>query len=385
VNPLLQALFALVIGSTALYYALPLLLDAQMQPAQDDAGNQLAQMQAAGTGYIRTHFASLTTSVPTGGNVQVTPAQLIAENDLPPGFNDFNVFGQKHILVIAQPTAGQLDGMVYTYGGDTIPDNVAIRVAEAGPPNATVLLSTDPTNFEGAAGGETDPIALYQNANFPAAIGHIGAHILPAIYAAEAPFLNRFNTGNPEDNTMHTAEFLDGNDIDMGATAAATTGGGNLNMAGGNVNAATQITATQQVNTPKLADIATPTFQLTPAGPSNIKDITVNGNVNVTGDVLHSSDIRLKDNIRPIDNPLDLLYQIGGYRYTWRDGGKPDIGFIAQEVQRVAPELVERQPNGYLAVKYDKATALLAAAMNQQRSEIAALRGELEALRNSHD
>ena len=48
-NQLLSAVFALVIGATALYYALPMLIDAQMQPAQNDAGKTDAAKLAAAT------------------------------------------------------------------------------------------------------------------------------------------------------------------------------------------------------------------------------------------------------------------------------------------------------------------------------------------------
>lgn len=282
-NPLLQALFALVIGATALSMGLPMLLDAQMQPAQNDAGNQLAVMQAAAGAYIRNHFATLTTGIAVGANQAITPAQLVSDGDLAASFNDSNVFGQQHILVVTQPTAGQLEGMVYTYGGDVIPDNVAIRVAEAGPPNATVVLASDATNFEGAAGGETVAALPFQSATYPIAAGHIGAHILPAIYQAEAPFLNRYATGNIDDNTMHTAQYMDGNNLEM-AASGATSGGGNIDMAGGSVNAAATMTATQKVTSPVLADPGG-VDQITPAGTSQINTLNASGNVTVTGTV----------------------------------------------------------------------------------------------------
>ena len=290
-NPLLQALLALVIGGMALNYGMPLLLDAQIQPAQNDAGNQVAQMQAAGAAYIRNHAAELLATsggLAIGGTLAVTPAQLQTDGDLAWSFVDGNVFGQKHILVITQLpppyAAGTLDGMVYTYGGDQISDPVAIRVAQAGPAGATVVLASDTANFEGAAGGESVPVAYYQQGGaLTVTPGHIGAHILPAGYSAEAPFLNRYSTGNLDDNTMHTAQFMDGNNLEM-AAPGATVGGGNIDMAGGNVNAATTMTATQKVTAPLLAD-PNGVNQVTPAGTSQINTLNASGNVTVTGTV----------------------------------------------------------------------------------------------------
>jgi len=93
-----------------------------------------------------------------------------------------------------------------------------------------------------------------------------------------------------------------------------------------------------------------------------------------SGDVIayYSSDRRLKENIRNIENALELLKKINGVRYDWneeevqRRGGedgyfvrKQDIGVIAQDIQQVLPEVVAERPDGILAVKYDKIVALL--------------------------
>jgi hypothetical protein len=248
-----------------------------------------------------------------------------------------------------------------------------------------VYLSSDTADIEGAAGGEMIPIAQFQNATHPITVGHIGAHILPASLAAEAPFLNRYATGNLDDNTMHTAEYMDGNNLDMGATAAATTGGGNINMAGGNVTGATQVSASQQVNTPILADPTAPAYQLTPAGTSNINTLTVTGNITVDGTAtattyLHLSDARLKKNIRTIDNPLDIVERLEGHTFNWKRDGKPDIGFVAQEVQKVLPEAVVASPEGHLAVKYDVLTAPLVEAVKAQAAQIDQLRDAVDRL-----
>ena len=259
-NALLEMVLALVVVGGTLFYALPQIAALSVQPAQDDAGNQLSLMQAAGQSYIRNHFSSLTSTIAVGGATAITPFALIQDGDLPSGFNDFNVFGQNHILVVAQPSAGLLDGMVFTYGGDQIPDKIAIRVAQAGPANAVVVLSSDVGTFEGAAGGQTVPASEFTVSGYPIAAGHLGAHIEPAVYAAEAPFLNRYYTGNSDDNMMHTDLLMNGN----------------------NIAAAKSITATQQVNSPTFADPTTPAYQVTPLGASQLNSLTVTGTVKAT-------------------------------------------------------------------------------------------------------
>jgi hypothetical protein len=94
--------------------------------------------------------------------------------------------------------------------------------------------------------------------------------------------------------------------------------------------------------------------------------IGVGGSVNVAGDVVaySSSDRRLKDNIQPIQNPLEKINKIGGYSFDWNADkqniykGK-DYGVIAQEIEQILPELVENRENGYKAVKYDRLISLL--------------------------
>ena len=92
---------------------------------------------------------------------------------------------------------------------------------------------------------------------------------------------------------------------------------------------------------------------------------TFGATLSAVGDVVAyaSSDERLKDNIIPISNPTEKLKQIGGYTFDWNDNQTTyeghDIGVIAQEIEKVLPEVVTTRDNGYKAVKYDKIVALL--------------------------
>ena len=100
-----------------------------------------------------------------------------------------------------------------------------------------------------------------------------------------------------------------------------------------------------------------------------LNDGTVNGSGTFftalsTGDVIayYSSDERLKNNITPISGSLDKLKLIGGYEYDWNELSENeghDVGVIAQEIEKVLPELVVERNNGYKAVKYEKIVALL--------------------------
>ena len=55
---------------------------------------------------------------------------------------------------------------------------------------------------------------------------------------------------------------------------------------------------------------------------------------------ISSSDERLKDNIEPIENALQLVNDMQGVRFTWKNTNTRQIGLIAQQVEEVLPEVV---------------------------------------------
>ena len=109
------------------------------------------------------------------------------------------------------------------------------------------------------------------------------------------------------------------------------------------------------------------------------------GEIHAGADIVaySSSDKRLKENIKPIDNPLGKLHEITGVTFDWIENSEVhshkgnDIGVIAQEIEAVLPELVTTRENGYKAVKYDKIVALLIEAVKHQQSEILELKNKI--------
>ena len=59
-----------------------------------------------------------------------------------------------------------------------------------------------------------------------------------------------------------------------------------------------------------------------------------------------------------------------------------DVGVIAQEVEKILPEVVETRGNGYKAVKYEKLTALLIQAVNEQQQQIESLQNQINWIEN---
>ncbi len=112
---------------------------------------------------------------------------------------------------------------------------------------------------------------------------------------------------------------------------------------------------------------------------------TTAGEIHAAADIVaySSSDKRLKENIKPIENPLGKIAQISGNTFDWIENDEvhshkgSDIGVIAQEIESVLPELVTTRENGYKAVKYDKVVALLIEAVKDQQAQIDELKSKL--------
>ena len=99
--------------------------------------------------------------------------------------------------------------------------------------------------------------------------------------------------------------------------------------------------------------------------------------IRVAGDVVayYSSDKRYKENIKPIESPIEKVKAISGVTFEWnekshKETGKKDVGVIAQEVEEVLPEIVQTRDNGYKAVDYQKLTAVLIEAVKDQQKQI---------------
>ncbi len=99
---------------------------------------------------------------------------------------------------------------------------------------------------------------------------------------------------------------------------------------------------------------------------------TTTGNANLAGTLFQNSDATLKTNIESIDNALPQLMQLNGYRYNWKDSANPDkqIGLLAQEVQKVYPELVKENSEGKLGVNYAGMVPVLLQAIKEQQRQI---------------
>jgi len=110
-----------------------------------------------------------------------------------------------------------------------------------------------------------------------------------------------------------------------------------------------------------------------------------NGEIRAINEITayYSSDERLKENITTIENALDKVNAIRGVKFDWKDdhiekrGGedgyfvrKHDVGIVAQDVEKVLPEVVAKREDGTLGVKYEKLIGLLVQAINELSDKV---------------
>ncbi len=113
------------------------------------------------------------------------------------------------------------------------------------------------------------------------------------------------------------------------------------------------------------------------ANPDAGYKLQVAGNIKCSN-ITTSSDRRYKDNIQTLPNALDKVMAMRGTEYTMRTGEFKDmgfsegkqLGFIAQELKDVLPELVVEETSGYMAVNYQGVIPVLVEAMKEQQVQI---------------
>ena len=109
-------------------------------------------------------------------------------------------------------------------------------------------------------------------------------------------------------------------------------------------------------------------------------DTTVSNDLTVGGDIVVSSDSRLKANIVSLGSTLAKLLLIDGKSYTMKKDGKQKIGVLAQDIQKVFPELVTTDDKDMLAVNYQGLVPVLINALKEQDDKISRLEKLVEKL-----
>jgi hypothetical protein len=89
-------------------------------------------------------------------------------------------------------------------------------------------------------------------------------------------------------------------------------------------------------------------------------------------DFLTLSDRRFKTNVHAIEKPIQILSSIQGVRFTWRDLSSEDIGFLAQDLQKVVPEAVvgKEESTAKMSVAYHKIIPILVESIKELQARV---------------
>ena len=119
---------------------------------------------------------------------------------------------------------------------------------------------------------------------------------------------------------------------------------------------------------------------------------TIKASVSITApNMTGVSDMRFKKNIKPVDNALKKIMQLNGIYFNWRseefeqfeNNTKQNVGFLAQEVEKVIPQVVHTDDTeeAYKSVDYASMVSVLVEAMKEQQQQIEALQKEVDELK----
>ncbi len=170
-----------------------------------------------------------------------------------------------------------------------------------------------------------------------------------------------------------TANANGGNLILKSGIGTGTGTQGNIQLLNGNVGIGT----------------AAPSSKLEVCGNTRIiGTLNVSSTVTSSSGITCPSDIRYKKNITSIENPLQKLMLVNGVHYYWKTNEFPEMnfnnlqqtGFIAQDLEKVFPEMVFTDNAGYKSVDYSRITPLLVETIKEQQKEIIQLMQRMEEL-----
>lgn len=370
--------------------------------------------------------------------VTLAPPQPLLQkfcDSLPPAFSSAtpNAYGQDYkvgVLVPAftTPRPTTYSFMIVTRGGDPIPDADGGRIsgsigADGGfvYSSAVCTAAASATTACGSYGGWTADITTY---GFAGSTSHVASrtYISPEANLND-PWLARLHmagdadpttavapNSSPKYNTMSTSLFLGkqnvyfATDITTNTPEPATNLGGTMYLQNGQIAelAATPgvipldleaqfSTLGHRTGNPLARFNSFCTIDPTVGGLNGltfqgdcVPAIQVNGDMNVLGRFYAgvfiyqtnaaSSDMRLKKDIAPISDPLKDVMRLKPVSYAFKSNGEKSLGFIAQDLEKIYPDLVIQDAGGFKAVKYDALIAPVVGSVQQLQQENAELK-----------
>ena len=168
------------------------------------------------------------------------------------------------------------------------------------------------------------------------------------------------------------------NNIAMTGASPAITGLEDLTLTGDLAAATATI--------PEIDGVESIGFSTAQTLTGGASELVLAGSLQVTGTlsaqsfVYTTSDRRLKDDIKPVDNALDRLLKLHGVSFVFKKSKIPALGVIAQDVEPEFPQLVKTNSEGFKSVNYEGLVAPVIESIRQLASENEALRERVKKL-----
>ena len=119
---------------------------------------------------------------------------------------------------------------------------------------------------------------------------------------------------------------------------------------------------------------------LSPNGGGNSSSLCLVGNPGLIA--FCSSSLRYKTNLAPYNRGFDVINRLRPITFDWKSDGKQDLGFGAEDVEKIDPLLVTYNKTGQVeGVKYDRITAVLVNAVKEQQEQIKLQQNQIERLK----
>ena len=156
----------------------------------------------------------------------------------------------------------------------------------------------------------------------------------------------------------------------------------------GNLDHATAIGAGAVVNSSNTVVIGTSSDFVRIPGFLTIPDLAATGMKHLCVNSLDhvadcSSSLRYKTNLAPYLSGLSIVNRLRPISFTWKEGGMRDLGFGAEDVEKVDPLLVTYNKQGQVeGVKYDRINVVLINAIKEQQHQIAAQQKQIQELKS---
>jgi len=173
--------------------------------------------------------------------------------------------------------------------------------------------------------------------------------------------------------------------------AGANVGAGNLSFATA-IGAGVSVGASNTVRIGRFSDTVRITgnlvaeLNLSVTGNVSFLSLGSAGNTDLCRNASNqistcSSSLRYKSNVNPFSGGLNIVRQLRPITFDWLNGGMNDVGFAAEEVEKIEPRLVTYRNGRIEGVKYAQITTVLVNAVNEQQEIIREQQKQIDALR----